>query len=289
MKTVTALLATAALVASEVSATQEFELDVYQRQEAIDNALSFRLTQDYGDEYGSEYGAEEEEEPAAEEDAGEEEEEAEEGAEDDTPFAEKTVAQIVEELDPLNQTKIWKWIDFSYGIVLGLWAPYMQRARDYDCFSEMMNLALEIQDWHLMFDQKFDMKDWQGWLFMGMGVLTQIYGGYRSLDVCLDQYYFSVGNPWYESMLAEPSVTAASKYKFRSEVKDGFDPLFDTVYLLSILGNGWDAYNAYQSSGRYMYHFGHNAALGTMRLVVFIDKIGADLISPSKPWVRYHD
>jgi hypothetical protein len=171
--------------------------------------------------------------------------------------------------------------------MVGLWAPYMQRARDYDCFSEMMQLALEIMDWHLVFENKFDVNEWRDWLFVGTGALTQFYGGFRSLDVCLDQYSFSKGNPWIKSMLAEPKVE--KKYKFMSEVKDGYDPLFDTVYLLSILGNGWDAYNAYLSSGRNMYHFGHNAALGTMRLVIFIDKIGIDLIKPSKPWVRYHD
>jgi len=95
MKTVTAMLATAAFLAADVSAsTGEIAL-AFEQEEPT---LAYKLRQDYGAEYGDEYGAEGDEEEVADDGAADEadEEEADEDSEEkEKPDSEKTVAELL--------------------------------------------------------------------------------------------------------------------------------------------------------------------------------------------------
>ena len=46
--------------------------------------------------------------------------------------AEKSVQELLDELNPFG-LKYWKWLDVTMGLTIGLWLPYIQRARSYDC------------------------------------------------------------------------------------------------------------------------------------------------------------
>lgn len=64
--------------------------------------------------------------------------------------ADKSVQELLDEYKPLKVH--WKWVDLALGAVLGLYQPYMQRARDYDCQSEFFAFSFEIIDWYMLTD-----------------------------------------------------------------------------------------------------------------------------------------
>jgi hypothetical protein len=58
--------------------------------------------------------------------------------------------------------------------------------------------------------------------------------------------------------------------------------------LLAILGNGWDAKNAYKNYGWDSFDFTLQATQGLSRLLMFIDKVAKlNIVTPQKPWTRF--
>ena len=43
-------------------------------------------------------------------------------------------------------------LEFVVGIMLGTWLPFMNRARNSDCFTNFWSLSLNIFRWHPLFD-----------------------------------------------------------------------------------------------------------------------------------------
>jgi hypothetical protein len=130
------------------------------------------------------------------------------------------------------------------------------------------------------------------WIFFGTNILAQLFGGYRAFDVCLEQYSFARANYVMQNLL-DSSLTGG--YKFRNKVKvDGFDILFDIVYILAMIDNGFNTYFAVMDmltegwdNFEEYYHLGHNGALFLTRLITFLDKVvSLGLIKPLKPWIR---
>jgi len=108
----------------------------------------------------------------------------------------------------------------------------------------------------------------------------QGYGAFRWAGVCYQEGNYVRGNPFY-SLLG--SVDA------QTDVTDGkYDAAFDTVYLLGILGNGFATYQQVTTVGWNSFWFSHNAVAGVVRLLLFIDKLGAlGIVKPQKPWIRF--
>jgi len=168
----------------------------------------------------------------------------------------------------------------------------MQRARSYDCFGEFFNWSVEFLDWHITYNGWWRVNDYMSWIFFGTNILAQLFGGYRAMDVCIEQYEFSRTN-FVMTNLLDSSLDGAKK--FRNAVKvDGFDILFDIVYILAMIDNGLNTYFAvmamltegWENFEEY-YHLGHNGALFLTRLITFLDKVvSLGLITPVKPWIR---
>ena len=186
----------------------------------------------------------------------------------------------------------WMFVDGAIGLYTGVYGPLMQRARYYDCFGEFFNWSVEFLDWHITYDGWWRIKDPMSWIFFGTNLLAQIFGGYRAVDVCLEQYSFARANYVMQNLLDE---SLEGGYKFRNKVNaTGFDLLFDIVYILAMIDNGLNSYFAVMDmleSGwdnfDYYYHLGHNGALFLTRLITFLDKVvSLGLITPVKPWIR---
>lgn len=111
------------------------------------------------------------------------------------------------------------------------------------------------------------------------GVL-HIYGAMRWTAVCYQEGKYVRGNPFNNFL---------GSVQTQTDITDGkYDPAFDTVYLLSILGNGFAVYQTVMDAGWDNFWFAQNAVAGVVRLLMFIDKLAvAGIVKPQKPWVRY--
>ena len=115
--------------------------------------------------------------------------------------AEKSVQELLDELNPFG-LKYWKWLDVTMGLTIGLWLPYIQRARSYDCQSEMFALGVEIIDWYMLTDPYW----WRGFadtyslISVAGNALNQIGLLWRVIDTCAAQYTFSLTNAWLSKM-----------------------------------------------------------------------------------------
>ena len=77
----------------------------------------------------------------------------------DEPAAEEEpVEETVEEedgseaWDPLQPGgKPMSALGFTHGLLTGLYGPYIQRLRNYDCFSETYTFGTEMLNWYTMF------------------------------------------------------------------------------------------------------------------------------------------
>jgi hypothetical protein len=105
--------------------------------------------------------------------------------------------ELLDEYKPLK-LGYWKWLDFTMGILLGLWVPYAQRARNYDCQYQLGELAFEIIDWYILTDPFWwrGFSDWYSALTVVGNALNQLGLLWAAIDTCAAQYTYSVTNPW---------------------------------------------------------------------------------------------
>ena len=55
--------------------------------------------------------------------------------------ADRSSEEIIDEYK-LFTTNWWKYVDLAAGLSLGMYQPYVERARSYDCNSEFMGFGL---------------------------------------------------------------------------------------------------------------------------------------------------
>ncbi len=94
----------------------------------------------------------------------------------------------------------WQLIDLTAGVLTGLYGPVAQRVRNYDCFGEFFNWCTELVTWHVTFYGWWREDDAMSWIFISTNVLFQLWGAFRTLDVCYDQLSFSRANYFLQNM-----------------------------------------------------------------------------------------
>ena len=116
---------------------------------------------------------------------------------DDSPIAnwhelfdaEKTVAELLDEYQPLKPSQDWFYYHpLGLGLVLGLWEPYMQRARNYDCQSEFFSFTISLIDLHMLTDLDFwiDFEDQWSLIWLCVTATNNLYNLWRVVDTCAD-------------------------------------------------------------------------------------------------------
>lgn len=192
-----------------------------------------------------------------------------------------------EDYNPLSPGPEWfHYTNFAFGAIAGLYGPFAERAQNYGCFGATVNLGWAMYSFHHYFNdmqmENFEIIDWVTLAVRGIG---SGYGGYRWWVVCSDEAKYFVS-----AALGSSSVTKLIKGSAVTDVDGdaGYQFLFDTFYLIALIGNGWDAYMNFEHHGWDTFDFSIVAGQGLSRLLMFLDKVvKLGLIVPKKPWERY--
>ena len=89
-------------------------------------------------------------------------------------------------------------VELITGLMLGLWFPLMQRARNHDCFSMMWNLVLELYKWHTLADDKNQNKFKGFWDYISFILVPTITSVriWQTSHACADQWDVNEKIPW---------------------------------------------------------------------------------------------
>jgi|LakMenEpi03Aug12_release.lakeMendotaPanAssembly.Ray.scaffolds.fasta_scaffold608428_1 hypothetical protein len=192
------------------------------------------------------------------------------------------VPEPLDDFDPTAPGPDWfGYWTFAQGVFDGVYPPLAQRARNYDCFGESMNFGSVMMDWN----KAFRAHAFDGILNIAISsvtILADVYGLYRWYDICTAEIRYGWSNPFIAANQSTRLVGSVSEV---NDPKTGYDGLYDTVYLLAILGNGYHAYTAFIDEGWLSYNFSKNTGAFATRLVMLIDKAGRlNILTPAKPW-----
>ena len=96
------------------------------------------------------------------------------------------------------------WIDLALGVVWGLYQPYMERARLYDCTTAFQNFGIELINWSLMTDAYWfkGFTDIYSVVWFTLTLLNHVLLFWRVMDTCSAQYDYSVSSKWLTKMWA---------------------------------------------------------------------------------------
>lgn len=95
--------------------------------------------------------------------------------------------------------------------------------------------------------------------------------------------YYGFSNP-----MLHANQSLIGSVKVDTDATDGYDALFDTVYIVAMLGNGYGAFDSFSIDGWLSYGFSKNVAAFATRLVMFLDKVAIKtMVKPTKPWARF--
>ncbi len=159
-----------------------------------------------------------------------------------------------------------------------------ERAQAYGCFGASVELgwALYAFKTYFTYDSKMDEFEILDYITLSVRGLGTGYGAYRWWTVCLDEAI------WFRG-----AAISTTKLINGSAVTDvdgaaGYSALYDTFQLVALLGNGWDAYLAFDRQGWDSFDFSLWTTQGFSRLLMFLDKVvKLNMITPQKPWTRF--
>ena len=193
----------------------------------------------------------------------------------------------LEDYNPLSPGPEWfHWVNFAFGIVGGFYGPLAERAQSYGCFGQTVSLGWAMYSYHHYFNDmqlSFDPEnvDILELVTLSVRAIGTGYGGYRWWIVCQDEAKYFLSSAVGAKFIAGTATTDV-------DGDAGYQPLFDTFYLVALLGNGWDAYMSFTHHGWDTFDFTIEAGQGLSRLLMFLDKVAKiGIVKPQKPWTRY--
>ena len=132
--------------------------------------------------------------------------------------ADRTVEELIGELTVLKQD-FWKYLDLAAGMILGLYQPYLERARAYDCNSRFLSFCIELINYSTLTDPNWfkGFKDPFSIAYLILLTLAEVFNLFILVDTCADQYAFSA-NLWLSKMATSLTI---STY--------GYDGFYDTI------------------------------------------------------------
>ena len=142
-----------------------------------------------------------------------------------------------------------------------------------------MGFGIEVINWYTLTDPNWfkGFADPFSIIYVIGNGLMQGFVFFRMIDTCIAQFEYSA-NGWLSQMYTE--LTPVTPY--------GYDALYDTMYLVAILWNGFMVWWSAGSGNKYYYQLGHNGTQMLTRLFLWGDKIAQNKsITVSKPWLRY--
>lgn len=197
------------------------------------------------------------------------------------------VPEPMDDFDPTAPGPDWfGYWTFAQGVFDGVYPPLAQRARNYDCFGESMVFGSVMMDWNAAF-RAHAFEGIVNIAVSSVTILADFYGLYRWYDICTAELRYGWSNPF---VAANQTARLVGSVKDGSDPMLGYDGLYDTVYLLAILGNGYAAAMAFmdEDEGWMSYTFSKNTAAFATRTVMLIDKAAKlNILAPQKPWFRY--
>ena len=106
------------------------------------------------------------------------------------------VAEPMDDFDPTAPGPDWfGYWTFAQGIFDGVYPPLVQRARNYDCFSESMNFANVMVDWNNAFrTHAFD--SILNISISSVALIADAYGVYRWWTICTAEMRYGFSNPF---------------------------------------------------------------------------------------------
>ena len=105
--------------------------------------------------------------------------------------------------------EVWQYLNFANGAIQGFYAPFTQRVRNYDCFSETYNLGYELMNWYDAFRHNF-FKDLSGVVY-AIVAAVHIFGGIRWWSVCSSEMNNGLSNPFTKLLGSVSSVNYRHK------------------------------------------------------------------------------
>ena len=82
---------------------------------------------------------------------------------------------------PVNE---WGILDFSMGLVSGLYRPLQARANAYDCQAQIISEGFLLIGLNSNFNKPFTDKTWLQWTFWGVDVALHLYALYSIVATC---------------------------------------------------------------------------------------------------------
>ena len=191
--------------------------------------------------------------------------------------ADLTLQELIDKYMPLAPEHTY--FDLVFGAVVGVWNPYMQRARNYDCQSAFFAFGLDLSNYYLMTDpywfNGFD--DTNSLIWFSATTLNQLWSAFELVDTCAGQLTYSEANPWVSKM-----------WTVLLPQKAGFDAAHDVAYFLFTAWYAYQAIYAANDTQDYWFVMARSGMAALSRFVMLVDKWGnGTLANPKNPWLRY--
>ena len=90
-------------------------------------------------------------------------------------------------------------MDFTSGLIAGIYMPLQAKANGYDCQSRFINEAIMIITLASNFDKPFSEKTAFGWFSFGISMTIHSYAIYRIVVVCAEENRESKVTQFYEN------------------------------------------------------------------------------------------
>jgi hypothetical protein len=192
-------------------------------------------------------------------------------------------------------------------MALGIYLPISERAKDYDCFSMLLQLGNSISDYNKYFDKAWSIGSWD--LALLLTTLTaDVYQGIEAGFVCVDQLNYSKQTEWL-TLFEETTTTDTTDFWTNEafslaeaipradivtqvEQRKSSYTSDNLVYRLSynLLKIFMDVVATVKETKSNYYYFlmGKHTMKFLATVFMIIDEaFNLNLLNPAKPWIRY--